>query len=232
LPNSLSSLSASIRFYGRRRGKALRPKALELLETKLPDLTISIDQAPTLKPLDISSLFSHNPKEIWLEIGFGAGEHLAWQAFHHSHVGLIGCEVFRNGIASLLQYLDKQTINNVRIYPEDARLLFPNIPESTITKIFILFPDPWPKKRHKNRRFIHPDNLTNLSRIMKKGGELRIATDDPTYQKWLLEQMSAQQDFVNITVDHLVKPEQWPETRYEEKARKASRIPHFYVYRK
>ncbi len=216
------------RFFGRRRGKSLRVAGRTLVETLLPRL--AIDEPGPGESLDPRTLFAAPTKALWLEVGFGGGEHLAWQAAAHPEVGLIGGEVFLNGIASLLGHIDRQGIENVRIFAEDIRRLLPALPEACLERAFVLFPDPWPKKRHAERRFIGGDNLDQLSRLMTDGAELRIATDDEVYKAWAQSQMAARADFENVTVDPLVKNEDWPATRYEAKAREQGRQPIFLRY--
>lgn len=216
------------RFFGRRRGKSLRTSGRTLVETLLPTLTI--EEPRPGESLDPWALFSDIPKELWLEVGFGGGEHLAWQAASHPDVGLIGGEVFLNGIASLLGHIDRQGIGNVRIFAEDVRRLFPALPDACLRRVFVLFPDPWPKKRHAERRFIGGANLDQLSRLMADGAELRIATDDEVYKAWAQSQMALRDDFENVTVDPLAKVEDWPATRYEAKARDQGREPIFLRY--
>lgn len=216
------------RFFGRRRGKSLRATGRTLVETLLPKLTI--DEPRPGESLDPRVLFAAPMRALWLEVGFGGGEHLAWQATTHPEVGLIGGEVFLNGIASLLGHIDRQGIANVRIFAEDVRRLFPALPDASFERVFVLFPDPWPKKRHAERRFIGGDNLDQLSRLMTDGAELRIATDDEVYKAWAQSQMAARADFENVTLDPLVKVEDWPATRYETKARAQGRQPIFLRY--
>lgn len=216
------------RFFGRRRGKSLRAAGRGLVETLLPSLSIAEPKpGETIEP---SLLFEGQPKALWLEVGFGGGEHLAWQAAHHPEVGLIGGEVFLNGIASLLAHVDRGGLSNVRIFAEDVRRLFPALPDACLARVFVLFPDPWPKKRHAERRFIGGANLDQLSRLMADGAELRIATDDEVYKAWAESQMAARPDFENVTVDRHAKVEDWPATRYETKAREQGRQPIFLRY--
>jgi len=171
-------------------------------------------------------------REYWLEVGFGGGEHAAWQAEHHRDVGLIAAEVFVNGIASLLGHIKAKGLANIRIYPEDVRQLLPQLPPHCLSRVFVLFPDPWPKSRHAERRFIHDVNLDMLSPLMRPGAELRIGTDDETYKAWAQEVMAGREDFVIATLDPSVKPEDWPATRYETKARREGRAPIFLSYRR
>ncbi len=205
------------RFHGRRRGKRLRRSALDLLDTLLPSVAVPTPQPGTV--IDPHALFSTPVDQIWLEVGFGGGEHVVAQASAHPAVGIIGCEPFRNGVASLLGHLNGSGIGNVRIYPDDVRQLYPALPEGCLGRVFVLFPDPWPKKRHADRRFVGPDNLDALARLMADGAELRVASDDPIYQDWAATHLRAHADFqeVQVTTDRAALPADWPVTRYEQK---------------
>lgn len=222
---------APIRFYGRRRGRPLRDRHRTLTETLLPQLRINLPaHGGTLDP---ATLFNRECAAIWLEIGFGGGEHLAAQAAAHPDVGLIGAEVFLNGIAKLLAAVDDGGLRNVRLWPEDARLLLDALPDASIDRLFLLFPDPWPKTRHEDRRFLVPENLLRLARVLKDGGEFRLASDHPVYQRWMLQQMDRAADFRltrNAPDTWPVRPADWPETRYEAKARREGRTPFFLIY--
>jgi tRNA (guanine-N7-)-methyltransferase len=214
------------RFYGRRKGKALKAGRELLLETLLPRLRI----APPTEPLDPKSLFPSAPRQIWLEIGFGSGEHLAAQAAAEPAVGFIGAEVFLNGVASLLRYVDEQNLANVRVYDNDVRALLPQLPEASLSRISLLFPDPWPKTRHAKRRFIGPAMLAELSRVLTDGGELRVATDHPVYARWTLMHAPQHPAFtwqVTGPDDWRVRPTDSAPTRYEQKAIVAGRKPMF-----
>lgn len=219
------------RFHGRRRGKRLRRSALGLIETLLPRLAIQPPGAG--QAIDPKALFSRPVEQVWLEVGFGGGEHVVAQARLHPEMGYIGCEPFRNGVASLLGHLNATDIDNVRIFAEDVRLLLPAFPDASLGRAFVLFPDPWPKKRHAERRFIGPDNLTLLARVLADGAELRVASDDPVYQEWALEQLEAHPDFdkIQVTTDRTELPQDWPPTRYEQKCL-ANRAPVFFRYRR
>lgn len=207
-------------FYGRRRGKRLRQRGQDLLDALLPRLAVS---RPALDAhLDPRSLFDPPLRAVWLEIGFGGGEHMAAQAEANPDVGIIGCEVFVNGVASLLNHCDLRSLRHVRIFPDDVRHLFPALPDACLEKAFVLFPDPWPKKRHADRRFIGPENLPVLARLLIDGGELRVASDDPTYIDWALTHLRDSPLF-NLQVSAGQRPSGWPPTRYEAKAIKAGR---------
>jgi tRNA (guanine-N7-)-methyltransferase len=170
--------------------------------------------------------------EIWLEVGFGGGEHARALAAAHPHVGLIACEVFENGICSMLSALvpDDGTDaipplpGNLRLWPEDARGLLACLPPASLSRLYLMFPDPWPKSRHVKRRFMHPENIALAARALRPGGLWRIATDDPTYQAWTAEILATQQAF-DVAPPATERPEGWPPTRYEAKALKAGRQP-------
>ena len=183
--------------------------------------------------LDPLTLFSPPVTQVWLEVGFGGGEHLAALAAARCDVGLIGGEVFRNGIASLLGHVQAGGLDNVRIFPEDVRLLLPALTEGSLGRAFVLFPDPWPKKRHTERRFICADNLDQLARLLCDGGQLRVASDDPVYVDWAAAQLAAHPLFepVLVTTERTEVPADWPPTRYEQKCL-AGRQPTFFIYRR
>lgn len=215
------------RFYGRRRGRPLRLGRRRLAETLLPQLAIALPQAGRLDP---KMLFPAEVSAVWLEIGFGGGEHLAEQAAAHPDIGFIGCEVFENGIAKTLAELDRQRLGNVRLFTEDARLLLQALSPGSIGRVFILFPDPWPKQRHHKRRLVAPATLDRLAEIMPECAELRLATDDPGYLVWMLEHTTAHPAFrwpARRPGDWRERPPDWPPTRYEQKARAAGRTPAF-----
>lgn len=219
--------------HGRRRGRRLRPGRAALLEELLPALRIALP--PEGVRLDPAALFVPPRARLWLEIGFGAGEHLAWQAAHNPDVGVIGSEVFVNGVASLLRHVGEEGLGNVRIHDDDARALIAALPDASIERVFLLFPDPWPKLRHAPRRFVGPRNLAALSRVMADGGELRIASDDVTYQRWALRQMQLCPDFewqVRGPADWRARTADWPPTRYEQKAHRQGRQCLYLRYRR
>jgi tRNA (guanine-N7-)-methyltransferase len=203
--------------YGRRRGKKLRAGQEALLDTLLPKLLIELPSEP--QKLDLASLFG-GAREVWLEVGFGAGEHLVWQAEQHSEVGLIGCEPFINGLAKCLAHIERTGVRNVRLFNDDARLMMAALPEQSLSRAFILFPDPWPKTRHHKRRFVQRGTLDVLARLMKPGAELRLATDDPSYLPWMVEHACTHPAFQWLAErpsDWRERPADWPPTRYEQK---------------
>mgnify|MGYP001809651320 CR=1 FL=1 len=218
------------RFFGRRRGKTLRRNAQGLMETLLPRLAVTPPGSGE-PPLDPAGLFARPVRAAWLEIGFGGGEHAVAQAGLHPDIGLIACEPFVNGIASLLGHLAGSAIDNIRIFGDDVRQLLPAFPAASLERVFVLFPDPWPKKRHAERRFIGRGNLDALARVMADGAELRVASDDPVYQDWATAQLRGHEAFVEIqlTSERASLPADWPVTRYEQKCL-AGRDPVFFRF--
>ena len=221
------------RVYGRRLGYRLRPGRKALLERALPALQIALPEGEGAR-LDLSGLFPMPVSDLWLEIGFGAGEHLAHQVRANPGLGFVGCEPFVQGIAGLLRHLETDgTAGRVRIFPDDARLLIDCLPDACIGRLFILFPDPWPKKRHHKRRLIAAETLAGFARILKDGAEFRWASDDMGYVEWTLERVAACAAFEGLEQGRGAwpsRPADWPETRYEQKARSAGRAPVFLRY--
>lgn len=178
--------------------------------------------------VDPRTAFSPRVTEVWLEVGFGGGEHTLAIVRAHPEVGLLACEVFENGIGSLLSRLVPEDgpgdgdapvplPANLRLWDDDARVLIRALPRASIGRLFLMFPDPWPKARHARRRFVHPEFLPELARILAPGAEWRIATDDPVHQAWLGEVLASQDDFA-VAPPLGVRPAGWPPTRYEAKA--------------
>ena len=219
-------------FYGRRRGKQLRPGQIEHLETTLHELAlpnVGWDQNPTRAPLDLAGIFGRDAP-LQLEIGFGGGEHLLAQATASVGTNFIGCEPFVNGVAMLLPKLAERGLQNVRLHPGDARDLLDVLPTAAVARCYLLYPDPWPKKRHHRRRFVNPETLGPLSRVLPPGGELRIATDIPDYARHSLEAIAAHGQFEWLAegpTDWRSPWEGWVRTRYEAKALREGRTPHY-----
>ncbi len=232
-------LSDKPKFYGRRQGRKIRKAKSGLLDRFLPRIALPQNISVT------QDLFGTPVRELWLEIGFGNGEHLAGQALNHPDIGFIGAEVFKNGVANLLTLLTgikqnadmpehitllPERVDNVRIWADDVRLLFTLIPDGALSRVFLLFPDPWPKKRHAPRRFINPENLKEIARILKKGGLFRIATDHPVYKSWALRRMTDDKNFrwtAKQSNDWRRPPADWIETKYQRKAVAEGRRPIF-----
>ncbi|HEX4184227.1 MAG TPA: tRNA (guanosine(46)-N7)-methyltransferase TrmB [Stellaceae bacterium] len=213
--------------FGRRRGRRLRSRQKVRIGELLPRFDLTIPQAGLLEP---SAAFSAQKQAVWLEIGFGGGEHLAAQAECHPEISIIGCEVFQPGIASLLAHIERRHLDNIRIFANDARLMIAALRPSSVDRVFIMFPDPWPKRRHENRRLVSRETLDALAAVMTDGAELRLATDDSNYLVWMLERLTEHPFFewlVRGPRDWRNRPEDWPPTRYEKKARAAGRAPTF-----
>jgi tRNA (guanine-N7-)-methyltransferase len=214
------------RLYGRQRTHALRPRQQLLLDVTLPRLRYE-PGAPF--PLLV--------KDLWLEVGFGGGEHARAQAAAHPEAGLVACEVFEQGICSLLAALVPEGGEataplppNLRLWDDDARTLLRALPEASLDRLFLLFPDPWPKARHAKRRFVHPETAQLVASRLKPGAEWRIASDDPTYQAWVAEVMGSQTSLFAGEAPAAVRPDGWPPTRYEAKALKAGRLPLYWRF--
>jgi tRNA (guanine-N7-)-methyltransferase len=218
--------------YGRARGHKLRRRQQLLLDITLPRLLVD--------PGDPWGSFAFRPAALWLEVGFGGGEHALAQIAAFPGTGLIACEVFENGICSLLSRLvpeagseaggdDQPLPGNLRLWPDDARLLLARLPDACLDRLFLLFPDPWPKARHAKRRFVHPALLPLLARVLKPGGVWRVASDDPTYQDWVRSVMAAQ-EFFHVSPPAEARPTGWPPTRYEAKALLVGRTPLYWTF--
>jgi tRNA (guanine-N7-)-methyltransferase len=221
------------RLYGRRRGHPLRPRQQRLLDVTLPRLRITAAQAA-----DPRAAFGMAGAPVWLEVGFGGGEHALDQVAARPDVAYIASEVFENGLCSLLTRLvaegEEETgalPANLRLWPQDARHLLGALPEGALDRLFLLFPDPWPKARHAKRRFVHPSLLPLVARALKPGGTWRIASDDPTYQGWVEEVMAEAGDFV-LAEEPTTRPADWPGTRYEAKALREGRTPRYWIFQR
>lgn len=222
-------------FYGRFRGKTIRANQQDYLDNDLEALSpgaVGWEENPDREPLDLKSVFGD--KELWLEIGFGGGEHLVHMAKTYPNVCIIGCEPFINGVAMLLGKIRELDVQNVAVHPGDARDLFDVIPAETFSKVFLNYPDPWPKKRHHRRRFVTEEHLAPLFTVMKPGSELRVATDIPDYVRQTLEQVP-QHGFTWLADrpdDWRKSWDDWTSTRYEQKAIREGRTPHYLTFRR
>ena len=219
--------------YGRRQGRRLRPGRQRLIDELLPVLRVRLPEAGGR--LDPRRLFDPVAEAVWLEIGFGAGEHLAYQAKAHPSIGMIGCEPFVAGVAGLLAQVARGHLSNVRIFPDDARDLIEVLAEASIGRVFLLFPDPWPKKRHGKRRFLCAESLAGLARVMDDGAELRLASDVAGQVRWMLEKSLGCAAFewqARGPDDWRRRPPDWPPTRYEMKALEEGRRPAYLRFRR
>lgn len=220
-------------FYGRFKGKGLRKSQEAYLDQDLEKLSpgaVGWDVNPDRKDIDLKSLFGD--RDVWLEIGFGGGEHMVHQAAHNPNVGIIGCEPYINGVAMLLGKIRESGAENIAVHPGDVRDMFDVLPDSCISRAFLLYPDPWPKKRHHRRRFVTPEHLGPLARVLKSGAVFRVATDIPDYVRQTLEQVP-QHGFewqAERPADWRAPWSDWISTRYEEKALREGRTPHYLTF--
>ncbi len=221
-----------LRSYGRRKSKPLSARKERLIAEFLPRLRLDLTDKP---PARLTSLFETPVKEVWLEIGFGSGEHLLWQAERHPEIGFIGCEPFINGMATLLGEVEDRDLPTIRVHDADAREVLAWLPEGSIGRIFILFPDPWPKKRHLKRRLFSAETVEQLARVLNPGGELRFASDDADYAeqvRFLAQQSGAFAEADAGAVGRTGRPDDWPETRYERKALAEGRKSAYFSWRR
>lgn len=202
-----------LRSYGRLKSRPIKPRQAALMDTRLPELRVPAG------PLDPAQMLS-GARETWLEIGFGGGEHMAAQAARHPEVLILGAEPFTNGVASAVRHIDEQGLDNVRVHDGDVREMIARLPDVSIARVFILFPDPWPKARHHKRRLVQADTIAELARVLKPGGSLRFASDWADYVDWALERFTASPDFrwtASRADDWRTPPADHVTTRYEEK---------------
>lgn len=222
-------------FYGRIKGKGLRSSQEAYLEEDLDALSpgaVRWDENPDRTPLDPAALFGG--KDVWLEVGFGGGEHLVHQASTYPDVGIIGCEPYINGVAMLLGKIRKAGVENLKVHAGDARDMMDVLPDASISKAFLLYPDPWPKKRHHRRRFVTEEHLVPLARVMKKGAEFRVATDIADYVRQTLEEVPkfGFEWQAEIADDWRTPWSDWISTRYEQKAIREGRPQHYLTFRR
>lgn len=217
------------RLYGRRQGHALRAGQAALVEELLPRLAV-----PETGALSAPALFGDD-RPLQLEIGFGAGEHLAAQAEAAPGTGFIGCEPFLNGVVGALGHVRDRGLENVRIHMGDALEVVERLPDASLTRVYLLHPDPWPKARHAKRRMVNHGPLHLIAAKLKPGCEFRLGTDDPTYCRWAMMIMNQRRDFewtARGPQDFLTRPADWPETRYERKARRQGHEVWYFTYRR
>lgn len=219
------------RLYGRSKGHKLRDGQAALVEEWLPRLSV-----PETGPLNATTLFGDaegQGRRLEVEIGFGAGEHLAGQAAARPDTGFIGCEPFLNGVVGALGHVRDGGLTNVRLHMGDALDVLDRLPDASLERVYLLHPDPWPKARHAKRRMVNHGPLDLIARKLKAGGEFRLGTDDPTYCRWAMMVMNGRRDFawqVTGSADFLTRPTDWPETRYERKARRQGHEVWYFRY--
>jgi tRNA (guanine-N7-)-methyltransferase len=212
-----------LRSYGRRRARAPSARQRALWRDVLPRVAVPEDAAALA---DLRALFTPPVGDVWLEVGFGGGEHLIWQAREHRDIGLIGCEPFEDGVFKLVSAIESESLTNIRVCADDARPLLRLLPAASLGRAFILFPDPWPKKRHHKRRIVSPATLAELARVLRPGAELRVATDVSAYASAILNvalHNTALRWAARGPADWRQRPVDWPQTRYEAKAVAAGR---------
>jgi tRNA (guanine-N7-)-methyltransferase len=219
-------------FFGRRKGHPLRPRQAGLFETLLPQLSLDMSKAG---PRDLHTLFAAPVADVRLEIGFGGAEHLIAEASAHPDIGFIGCEPFVNGMAKALAAIEARRLTNIRLHHGDALSVLDWVPKAAIGRVDLMYPDPWPKRRHWKRRFVHDENIARVARILRPGGEFRFATDWPDYAAWTLERLlrSPHFEWIAERADDWRAP--WPDfagTRYEAKARREGRVPCYLTFRR
>ena len=221
----------SPRFYGRRKGRPLRRGMRDLLTNMLPNLRFDAS-------LPLATQFGQATSEqadLALEIGFGGGEHLAGLAEANPTVNFIGAEPFVNGVASLLRHVQTRQLSNIRIWDDDVRLILPALPVAGVSHVFIMFPDPWPKKRHAARRILQPEMMDVLARLIRPSGQLVLASDDPTAKGWLLQTAMSHSQFcwtARRPDDWRQRPPHLPATRYMAKAEQASRQSSWFIFKR
>jgi tRNA (guanine-N7-)-methyltransferase len=219
-------------FYGRLRGKTLRPNQKAYLNDDLETLRpqgVTRDENPARQRIDPAEIFG-DARPVWLEIGFGGGEHLVHMAVHYPDIGIIGCEPFINGVAMLLGKIRAAGVTNLAVHPGDARDMMEVLPEASVARAFLNYPDPWPKRRHHRRRFVTPEHLGPLARVLAPGGEFRVATDIPDYVRQTLREVpKAGFDLVD---QGGTAWRDWLSTRYEQKALREGRVPHYLTFRR
>lgn len=211
------------RLYGRAKGRPLRANHQALMDNLYPE--IKIGNTPTTG--------LENFSQIWFEIGFGGSEHLIWQAQNNPEVAVLGAEPFLNGVAKAVASVDEHGLNNVRLHQGDARNIMDNLPDHSLSCLFVLFPDPWPKSRHNKRRIITPDFLCEVHRVLKPGGRFRFASDIIDYVDWTLTRVNAHGGFtwpVTQKDNWRTRPNDWPQTRYEAKAIREGRSCHYFEF--
>lgn len=199
------------------------------MDRLLPRLELDLKKPP---PPDLRELFDDGTASLAIEIGFGGGEHLLWQARHAPVSGFIGCEPFEDGVIKVLSGIEESSLANIRLHVDDARDVLRWLPPSSLDQAYVLFPDPWPKARHRKRRLVNPHTLGLLARVLKPGARLRLATDISDYARTMLIALNKVDEFVwtaERPADWRDRPPDWPQTRYEQKALREGRRCYFFT---
>jgi tRNA (guanine-N7-)-methyltransferase len=224
--------SSSRAFFGRRKGHRLRPRQAQLIDTLLPQLAVDLARSA---PAELGALFPVAVTEVQLEIGFGGGESMIAQAIERPHTGFLGVEPFVNGMAKALAAIDANKLRNIRLHFDDAVSLIAWLPETSLVRVDLIHPDPWPKRRHWKRRFVQDEMVVKLARVLRRGGEFRFVTDIADYAAWTLQRLIRSKDFewTAQCADDWREP--WPgftKTRYHAKAARAERASCYLIFRK
>jgi len=225
------NISSSRAFFGRRKGHALRPRQAALFDTLLPRLALDLAHPP---PSELPTLF-HDVDDTRLEIGFGGGEHMVAEAERHPRLGFIGSEPFVNGMAKALALIEERKLDNIRLHHGDASELIAWLPPASLARVDLIYPDPWPKRRHWKRRFVQDESIALIARILRPGGEFRFATDIADYAAWTLLRLrrSPEVAWTAERADDWRRP--WPGfsgTRYEAKAKREGRAPCYLIFKR
>lgn len=225
-------MAERLQFYGRRKGRPLRRTMREMLETRLPALRFDPGRPAAIQFADMAG---ETPQDLFLEIGFGGGENLAAIAAARPEAGFIGAEPFINGVASLVRHVEQAGLANVRIWDDDVRLILDGMANATLAGAYVLFPDPWPKRRHAARRILQPLVLDALARLIRPGGSLVLASDHPVAKSWLLQAACTHPDFTwtaRRPQDWRTRPDDLVPTRYMQKAEREDRVPNWFLFRR
>jgi tRNA (guanine-N7-)-methyltransferase len=218
-------------FFGRRKGHALKPRQAALFDTLLPKLALDLERSP---PADLRALFER-ASDVRVESGFGGGEHLIAEAGQNPAIGFIGIEPFINGMAKALVAIDEHSLTNIRLHHGDATDVLAWLPDASLARFDLLYPDPWPKRRHWKRRFVQEGSIAQIARIVRPGGEFRFVTDWPDYAAWTLRHLMQAPAFEWTAERADDWRLQWPgftSTRYEAKAKREGRVPCYLIFRR
>ncbi len=225
-------LALELRSFGRRRGRTLNARQSSLVNAVLPRCRLPLD-VPTPTAEQLAHTLMPHARAVWLEIGFGGGEHLIAQSSAHPDIVFVGCEPFIDGVVKVLSAVEEHKLGNIRLHDDDARDVLRWLPPASIDRAFVLFPDPWPKAKHRKRRLVSGPTLALLARVLKPGAELRIATDIGDYARTILEAMAQQNAFrwtALCPADWRIQGDDWPVTRYQQKANREGRCSYFFRF--
>lgn len=221
-------ISTSTRTFGRRQGRPIKETKQQLLDELFPTISIEL---PEVDHVINPNIYFDQKAPVWFEVGFGGGEHIAQLALQNPEINFIGCEPFMNGVASLVNHIHEQNINNICIFQGNALDLLKSFSNECLSRFYLMFADPWPKKRHRKRRFIQHDILDLIIPKLEMNAEIRLATDHESYQNWMVKHLRDRKD-LNEVMCTFDKPADWPNTRYEAKAIEEGRKPLYLVFQR